>query len=73
MGGDCLRTENGPALVHSVRLLSEVEAEVNTYSVVTAGGTEDIIAVGGVYSHASDKNMLGNNAVEKTYLRKSNV
>ena len=71
--GDCLRTEHGPALVHGVRLLSDVEAEGNSYSVVTSGGGADIIAVGGVYSHASDKNMLGSNAVKKTYLRNGNV
>jgi hypothetical protein len=53
--GDCLMTGAGPKLVTSLKLLPEEEAKQHhTYSVITEGGKEDLIAVGGLLAHATE-------------------
>ena len=50
--GDCLLTHHGKKLVRSVSLLPEdVSKASETYSIVTEGGDEELIAVGGVAAH----------------------
>ena len=52
--GDCLNTPNGEKLVASAKKIPQVEAQQHeTYTVITEGGARDLIAVGGVFAHAS--------------------
>lgn len=56
-GGDCLMTATGRKLVAEVEPIPEDEAiQSETYSVITDGGANDIISVGGVLAHATDLN-----------------
>ena len=51
--GDCLLTLDGKKLVKSVKLMSTIKAsQYETYSIVTSGGHNDVINVGGVFTHA---------------------
>ena len=51
--GDCLLTLGGDKLVKSVELISTIKAsQYETYSIVTSGGHNDVINVGGVFTHA---------------------
>ena len=52
--GDCLNTPNGEKLVASAEKIPRAEAQQHeTYTVITEGGARDLIAVGGVFAHAS--------------------
>ena len=54
--GDCVRTLNGDKLVRSAQAVPAEEAvKHDTYSIVTEGGAKDLIAVGGLLMHATDK------------------
>jgi len=59
VAGDCLQTSSGNRLVRSTkRAKKTAPGNSMTYSVVTEGGSKDLISVGGVFAHATDMKRL---------------
>ena len=57
--GDCLQTASGNHLVSSVKNAKKTAPGNSwTYSVVTEGGSKDLISVGGLLAHATDMKRL---------------
>jgi hypothetical protein len=53
--GDCLNTPHGDKLVEFIKKVPQAEAQQHeTYTIITEGGERDLIAVGGVFAHASN-------------------
>lgn len=53
--GDCVKTRNGKMLVRHVEMIpKEVASTMLTYSIITAGGRSELIAVGNLAAYGSE-------------------
>jgi hypothetical protein len=58
--GDCLHTIHGDNLVKSITEVPEAEAAMHdTYTIVTEGGSSDLIMVGDLVAHGTDASKAG--------------